>query len=100
MAKRSSVVVTSNGDHQLSPQIAEGQYFLAMSGNFDGATVDFFLDVSPASEAPTGVSYTAPNSDLVWLPRSQGYVRVTGAGPNTEIGVSVSELSSQHHRFN
>lgn len=100
MAERSSAVVTGNGDYQLSPQIQNGQYCCAASGTFDGATIEFYINVSPATEAPLGLTYTAAGTDIIWLPRCQGFVRVTGAGPNTDVGVSVSELSSQHHRFN
>ena len=100
MAVRSSVVVTENGDHRLSPQIQDGQYLLALSGDFGGATIEFFVDVFPASEAPLGISYTEAGTSITWLPRCQGFVRVSGAGPTTNVGVSCSELSSQHHRFN
>ena len=62
--------------------------------------MSMYLDLFPAAEAPLGIMYSDAGTDIVWLPRCQGFVRVTGGGPNLDVGVSVSELASQHHRFN
>lgn len=100
MASIALASVTGNGDSPLSPQIQAAQWLLGMSGNFDGATVELFVNYGRAAEVPIGISYTAPDSDILWLPRCTAFVRVTGAGPNTDVQVAVGELSSEFHRFN
>lgn len=92
--------INSDGDSPLSEQLPEGQWLLGASGNFDGATIELFITLGPANDVPIGISYTAPSSDIIWLPRCTGFVRTTGAGANTDVNVAIGELSSQMHRFN
>ncbi|MEM9308593.1 MAG: hypothetical protein AAGA74_14955 [Pseudomonadota bacterium] len=92
--------ITTDGDTTTTPAIVEGQYLLGMSGDFDGATIELFITLGPANEVPIGISYTAPSSDIIWLPRCTAFVRTTGAGSNTDVDVAIGELSSQMHRFN
>lgn len=99
MASTAVASVTGNGDSPISSQLPKGQFLLGMSGDFDGATVEFFVNYGLAAEVPIGISYTAPDSDILWLPRCTAFVRVSGAGPNTDVQVAVGELSSEFHRF-
>ena len=100
MASTPIASVTGNGDSPLSTQIQAAQYLLGMSGNFDGCTCELFLNYGLAEAVATGISYTAPDSDILWIPHSTAFVRVTNAGPNTDVQIALGELSSEFHRFN
>lgn len=93
--------ITTNGDTQMAPTVVEGQYLLAVgSENFDGAQIEILANVGIARSVPLDLTFTAPGSRIIWLPRCSLVVRTTSAGPSTEIDVALAELSSQMHRFN
>lgn len=92
--------ITTDGDTPLSQPIPPGQYMIACTGTPDGATAEVFVNIGVATEAPLGISYTQPSTDIVWLPRCTAFVRVSGAGPATDLNCVISECSTQFHRFN
>lgn len=87
--------ITGNGD--TAPiQIEEGQHFFAVGGNFDGATVQVMVNVGPAKAVPvTDAAYTAPGSEILWLPACTLFLRVSGVATACDINAALAEVSTK-----
>lgn len=83
--------VTSN-----AVQISDGEYFLAVSGVFGGATVNLYANIGVASDTPiTPVAYTSASSDIIWLPNCTVYVDVVGGDGTTAINAAIAQVAAK-----
>lgn len=86
--------VTSDGGTD-PVSIPCGQYLLALSGEFGGATVQLHVNIGKATAVPiTDAAYTAPSGEVVWLPNCTAYVVTTSASASTNVTVAIAELST------
>jgi hypothetical protein len=82
--------VTANGN--TAPiQVESGQHFLAVGGTFGNATVALMANVADVVVPITDVSYTAPGSDIVWLPTCTIFLAISGATGTTAISAAIAD---------
>lgn len=87
--------VTGNGD-TAPVQVTEGQHFFGIVGTFDSAAVQIMVNIGPAEAVPiTDAKYTAPASDIIWLPSCTLFLRLTGVVTACNITAALAEVSSK-----
>lgn len=74
-------------------EIKAGNYVLAVSGTFNGATVRFELDIAGVGFVPVeNVSFTAPKATGIALPSGNVRISISSPGVGTAINAALSAL--------
>lgn len=85
--------VSADGDTN-AVKVQQGRYLFALSGEFDGATVDFKVNIGVAESCPVqDMSYTASNAVVVWLPNCTVFATVSSAGASTDLNMAIARLA-------
>lgn len=96
MAITEPLVLNQTTDGSSTPVAIEpGEYMVAVSGPFDGATVQIDLKLGVIPFAPiSDASMSAPGAIVIALPACSVRVTVSGAGGSTSVSSAIARLST------
>jgi len=76
-----------------------GKYFIAVTGEFHGATASVFVNIGETADCiVTDSSFTEDGTKVMWLPTCTLYVGVAGEGAATSVNASIALLEENYDR--
>ena len=96
MATTEPLVLNRTTDGSSTPVAIEaGEYMIAISGEFDGASVQIDLKLGVIPFAPiTDASMTAPGAIVIAFPDCSVRITVLSAGASTNVSAAMARLST------